>query len=68
MKYQCHQCNEIFDYSELSQDVKGRHISPCCGSSYTCVDLEHKLEWYLDKFLYINKDPKYYEYKDKYNH
>lgn len=68
MRCQCHQCNRVFDYFELSQDVKEKHVTPCCKSSYTIIDFDSRTEWYFNKFLYVNKDPKYYEYKDKYDY
>lgn len=60
MKCQCHKCNQVFDYSELSEDVHQRHISPCCNSSYSVLDLW--IDEFFDKFLYVNNDRKYYEY------
>lgn len=60
LKCQCHKCKEVFDYSSLSTDVKKRHVSPCCGASYSV--LNRSLDQYFEKFLYINNDSKYYEY------
>lgn len=60
MKCKCNACGHIFDYSELSKDVKQRHLSPCCKSSYHNLDPE--LDNFLERYLRVNDDPKYYEY------
>ena len=59
-KCQCHKCKHIFDYSELSEDVSQRHLSPCCNSSYTVLDRE--LDRFFEKYLDVNNDKRYYEY------
>ena len=65
MKYRCHKCRNIFNYSDLSEDTTQRHKSPCCGSSYSA--LSAKLDKYLEKFLDVNNDLKYYEYEEKFS-
>lgn len=60
LKCQCNKCKEVFSYSKLSSDIKMRHKSPCCQASYTILD--RSLDQFFDKFLYINNDPKYYNY------
>lgn len=62
-KCQCHKCKEIFSYSELSEDVKMRHQTPCCKASYSV--LNRSLDQFFQKFLDVNNDKKYYEYKKK---
>lgn len=58
---QCHSCNQIFNYSELSEDPRYRHLSPCCQSSYSVLSPE--LDDFFEKYLDVNNDPRYYEYK-----
>jgi len=57
---QCHKCNQTFNYSNLSDDPKERHLSPCCKASYSVLD--PKLDKFFEKYLDVNNDPKYYEY------
>lgn len=57
---QCHKCKQVFSKSQLSKDIKMRHLSPCCKSSYTV--LNRSLDHYFQKFLYVNTDPKYFQY------
>ena len=61
----CKKCNEIFDYEEMKlvdRDLYGFNIKesccPKCGGEW--IPLVPS-PW-LDKFLYINEDKKYYEY------
>lgn len=61
VKCQCHKCKKVFEYTELSDDVHCRHLSPCCGSSYHVLDAD--LDSFFDKYLYVNTDKRYYEYK-----
>lgn len=58
---QCHSCNQLFAYSDLSSNPRYRHISSCCHASYSI--LSPKLDRFFDKYLDVNNDPRYYEYK-----
>lgn len=61
VKCQCHKCKKVFEYTELTDDVYNRHLSPCCKSSYHVLDAD--LDRFFDKYLYVNTDKRYYEYK-----
>lgn len=61
VKCQCHKCKKVFEYTDLSDDVYNRHLSPCCKSSYHVLDAD--LDSFFDKYLYVNTDKRYYEYK-----
>lgn len=61
MKCQCHKCKQIFDFSELSEDAGLRHVSPCCKSSYHILDA--KLDKFFERYLYVNDDARYYDYR-----
>ncbi len=60
-KFQCTKCNHIFSYSELSEDVRQRHLSPCCKRSYYVLNAD--LDAFFDKRSDVNNDKRYYEYK-----
>lgn len=60
-KCQCHKCKHIFNYSELSKDVSQRHKSPCCSASYMILDIG--LDKFFEKYLFVNNDRRYYEYR-----
>ncbi len=55
---QCHVCGNLFEYSNLPEDNRIKHISPCCRSSYSV--LSPVLDRFFQKFYDINNDEKYY--------
>ena len=58
--YQCCKCNQIFKYSNLSENAAERHLSPCCKRNYKVIGRE--VDKYFESRCNINFDVKYYEY------
>jgi Zn finger protein HypA/HybF involved in hydrogenase expression len=57
----CSKCNAKFRIEEIIVDEEGHKTSPCCGSNEFKV-IPSQLDLFLDKYLSINSDEKYYEY------
>lgn len=57
---QCHCCKKIFAFEDLAQDPAKRHLSPCCGSSYSVLNRE--VDLFFAKYFRINIDIRYYRY------
>ncbi len=62
-KYQCLKCGSVFTSNEKVKIKTNTGIpyfkSPCCLSNITSIDIKNQ---FLDKFLYVNTDDKYYKY------
>lgn len=59
---QCLRCGEVKEFKELSTIVSGHgaktYVCPICKGSVTYIKTKH--DDYLDKFLVVNDDPRYY--------
>lgn len=56
----CLKCNKLFLVEDIKTDENGHKASPCCGSEFKIYP--SRLDLFLNKYLYVNDDPKYYEY------
>lgn len=65
VEYQCLKCGKVFHSDEKIKIKTPSKIpyfkSPCCLSNFKSTD--KKINQFLDKYLYVNTDNKYYEYK-----
>jgi len=59
---QCLKCHKVFEYKERAT-LKGEvgftsYVCPICMGKFKFI--KTPFDYYLDKFLFINDDPKYY--------
>jgi alpha-D-ribose 1-methylphosphonate 5-phosphate C-P lyase len=57
----CLGCNKFFSIEEIVIDDRGHKTTPCCNTNYFIIK-PSRMELFFDRYLDVNKDPKYYEY------
>ena len=67
-RVQCCDCHHVFDYKDAvvvykkiySIDIPEKKC-PLCGGTFRLLEIPSE----LDKLLYVDRDERYYSYKDK---